>query len=206
MSQIKVLLALLVVAALLLVPAIASAQGEPAPCMFFGTVTVDGKPAEDGTEITAIIGNETVATTFTADGKYFLTIPQPEGKDFSGKNVTFTIGADSAKETGTWQEGEVTPKDLTVGEPVIPPGPGGCDLRVELGNVTKYDPATCTITIDKKAITGPQGPAGATGPKGDKGEPGKDASNVMGIVAIIIAVIALIVAVVVMMRKQAAKT
>jgi hypothetical protein len=201
------LLVLLAVVALVLFPAIASAQMPPEmPCGFYGKVQVNGADAPEGTVISALIdGNAVATTTTTASSTYSIKISQPQGANYVGKTVTFMIDTDIADGTGIWEAGGNINVDLTVGE--APAEGRTCTIsNVVLGNSTYFDSATNTLYIKKADVTGPQGPAGATGPKGDKGEPGKDASNVMGIVAIIIAVIALIVAVVVMMRKQAAKT
>jgi hypothetical protein len=202
------LLVLLAVVALVLFPAIAVAQTPPPtwPCRFYGTVKVAGADVPEGTEIQALIDGNVVATaTTSATSTYGIIIVQPEGQNYAGKKVTFTVAGKVPDETGIWVSGDNIPLNLTVGQ--APAEGCTCTIsKVVLGNSTYFDSATNTLYIKKADVTGPQGPAGATGPKGDKGEPGKDASNVMGIVAIIIAVIALIVAVVVMMRKQAAKT
>jgi hypothetical protein len=193
------LLVLLLVATLLLFPAIALAQEEP-PCMASGKVTVDGLPAVDGTQISAIIGNETVATVATADGKYNIKIRELEGANYAGKTVTFMIGTNTAAQTITWGKGEVFLKDLTVGIPPITPGPGGtcCITTAQLGNTTGVSGSV--LTIDKSAIKGDKGDTG-TGQTGPEGPAGKSANSVIGIIAIIIAIIAVAIAVVGMMRK-----
>ena len=194
------LLVLLLVATLLLFPAIALAQEEP-PCMATGKVTVDGLPAVDGTQISAIIGNETVATVATADGKYNIKIRQLEDANYAGKTVTFMIGTKTAAQTITWGKGEVFLRDLTVGIPPITPGPGGtcCITTAKLGNTTGVSDGT--LTINQNAIKGQDGAPGKDGTNGAQGKDGKNASSVLGIVAIVLAVIAILLAGMVMMRR-----
>ena len=81
------LLALLAVVVLVLFPAISFAQGgvQP-PCAFHGTVQVNGANVADGTVITATIGNDTYPTT-TSNSIYRISIPQLEGKSYSGMTV-----------------------------------------------------------------------------------------------------------------------
>jgi uncharacterized protein YdeI (BOF family) len=117
------LLALLAVVALVLFPAIAFAQGglEP-PCAFHGTVQVNGANVADGTVISAKLGNDTYTTT-TTDSAYRVVIAQPEGKSYSGLNVSFMIGNATVTQTATWQIGGNVLVNLTRG--VAPPIEGG---------------------------------------------------------------------------------
>jgi len=197
------LLALLAVVALVLFPAIAFAQGAPQlPCAFHGTVQASGANVADGTVITATIGNDTYTTT-TSDSTYRVVITQPEGKSYDGQTVTFKIGIDTAKETGTWQMGGNVALNLTKGTGPITPG-GSVINGVQLGTTTGYDPVTGIITIKQSDITGATGATGPAGPTGPTGPAGKNASSVLGIVAIVLAVIAIIVAGVAMLRPRRA--
>jgi len=205
------LLALLAVVALVLFPAIASAQMPPEmPCGFYGKVQVDGADAPEGTAISALIDGNVVATaTTTASSTYSIKISQPEGANYVGKTVTFMIDTDIADGTGIWEAGGNINVDLSVGAPIVPGG--GVITEVKVTGLPAGSTPTVSYNKDTGVLTlgipaGEKGATGATGATGPQGPAGKDASNVMGIVAIIIAVIALIVAAVVMMRKQAAKT
>jgi hypothetical protein len=190
------LLALLAVVALVLLPAIAVAQGglQP-PCRFHGTVQVDGANVADGTVITATIDGDAYTATTTASS-YAVTIAQPEGKSYDGKTVTFKIGADSASQTATWTIGGNVAVNLTKGQPPVTPG-GMSEAELK---------ALIKKVIDENAATlkGPKGDTGATGPAGPAGPAGKDASSVIGIVAIVLAAIAILGVGFVLMRKQKA--
>jgi hypothetical protein len=199
------LLALLAVVALVLFPAIAFAQGAPQlPCAFHGTVQVNGANVADGTVITATIGNDTYTTT-TSDSTYRVVITQPDGKSYDGLTVTFKIGSDTAKETGTWQMGGNVALNLTKGTAPSTGGGGGITqvvvnaLAAGATPTVSYDSTTGILTLGIPA--GAKGDTGATGAIGATGPAGKNASSVLGIVAIVLAAIAIIVAVVVMMRK-----
>jgi len=116
------LLALLAVVALVLFPAIAFAQGAPQlPCAFHGTVLVNGQNVADGTVITATIWNDmyTTVTTTTSAGAstYSIVIFQPEGADYAGKTVTFTVDNLTADQTAMWQSGYNIALNITVGVP-----------------------------------------------------------------------------------------
>jgi hypothetical protein len=130
------LLALLAVVALVLFPAMAIAQAPVQPCRFYGTVQVNGANVADGTEIQALIDGNVVATTATpavyGASSYALLIEQPEGADYTGKAVTFTIAGDAAAQTGNWTMGGNIKLDLTIGQGggTGPGGGGITDVKV----------------------------------------------------------------------------
>ncbi len=190
------LLALLAVVALVLLPAIAVAQGAPQlPCRFHGTAQVDGANVADGTVITATVDGDAYTATTTASS-YAVIIAQPDGKSYEGKTVTFKIGADSASQTATWTIGGNVAVNLTKGQPpVVTGGMTEEELKALIEEVIQDN--IDDLKGDTGA-TGPAGPAGATGPAG------KDASSVIGIVAIVLAAIAILGVGFVLMRKQKA--
>ena len=97
------------------------ATGEfPAPPVhrFFGRATLDGKPAPDGTPVTATVtmspGKQIGFSTNIKDGRYFLTLAMPGfWREAMGAEVTFAVGGKLALQKGVWQMGQVTRLDLS---------------------------------------------------------------------------------------------
>ena len=67
------------------------------PAVFGGRVTIDGRPASDGTTISAIIGGVAVASGSVVGGRYGITISQPRHQSYSGMTITF-----HGRQTGSW--------------------------------------------------------------------------------------------------------
>ena len=132
MTRFKILALLATVALLALLPFALYGQDEPtAPHRFYGTATTsDGTVAADGTVVTALFGDEevataTVASTFEA-GFYLVDVPEPTG---TIKVVTFKVGAETTSDSVTWASKASEDRDLT-GIVVVPtatpaPRPGG---------------------------------------------------------------------------------
>src|SRR5918999_350107 len=145
MTKLRFLALLTVLALVLALPAVASAQQVP-PHVFHGTVTVNGLPAPVGTEVIALAGGQPVATdTVDQNGEYTLLVPQSEGE------ITFRVGTLNAAETSNWEQGGANIVNLTASSFAPPstegtPGPGA---------------------------VGPAGPRGEAGPAGEAGPPGE---------------------------------
>ncbi len=207
MTKLRVVV-LLAVVALLLFPAMASAQGPQLPCRFHGTVQVEGADVADGTPITATIAGDTYTTvtaTTASDGpsSYAIKITPPVDTRYDeGTTVTFMIGSASAGQTSTFEAGDNKALDLTIGEA---PGPVGTITDVVVywseGNSTVLG-NTLYLYLGEQP-EGPQGPQGAAGAQGPQGEAGEDAAGgiALPIVALVIAVIAGGVAIMSMRRK-----
>ena len=146
-----VFLVLVAVAALLAsVPAIVSAQVPP-PNRFHGSVTVDGRPASVGTTVAAWANGRQVATVVTTTlGRY----PILEVSGLSPNTpVSFRVNGVEANETANWQQGTVTPLNLTASSTAVP--------------ATEAAPT-------EEPTRAPTVVRGATGPRGLPGEPGQD--------------------------------
>jgi hypothetical protein len=117
MSNLRILMATLLVVGLLLLPAIAVAQ--PSVCGFYGSVTLNGASVDNGTMVKAFIDGEEVSDTNTTSGsQYFIKVA---GK-YSGKTVVFTVGPDDAPaETALWEAGENISLDLNGIPSTAPP-------------------------------------------------------------------------------------
>ena len=96
----------------------------PIPYFPWGTVTVDGQLAKDGTRVVAWIGEVQLASATTIQGYYSLDVPAddpdtPEVMDGGvlGDSVVFMVDGRRANETGTWASGDSSRLDLTVGSP-----------------------------------------------------------------------------------------
>ena len=144
MTKFSILASLAVIALLLAIPAVVLAQAQPSlPAVFVGTVSWDGAPASDGTTVAAWIDGKEVASATAADGSYAVRIPQPPDSSFTGKKITFKVGAGTATQTATWEPDGGDVLNLTAA-PVLPPKP----------------------------VAGPAGPAGPAGSAGKAGAPG----------------------------------
>ena len=77
------------------------------PAEFWGTITIDGVPAEDFLEVTATMNGTLISKTKTCMGYYDLMVPQ-----FPGTDVTLTVNNKNAG-TFTWSDG-MHNEDLTI--------------------------------------------------------------------------------------------
>lgn len=64
-------------------------QQQPPAHVFVGKATLDGQPAEDGTQVTAHIDGARISSTRTRGGRFRLVVPQPVGQSFAGRTVEF---------------------------------------------------------------------------------------------------------------------
>ena len=158
LTRTSILLLMAVAALLVSVPAIVSAQ-EPPPNRFYGTVSIDGRPAAVGTVVSAWANGEQVATvTTTTTGRY----PTLEVRRLTaGTPITFRVNGVDANETANWRQGGIVERNLTASSTTVPP--------------TQEAPPTAEPTVPPRVIrgaTGPEGPEGPEGPQGPAGEPG----------------------------------
>jgi hypothetical protein len=91
------------------------AQPTP-PTRFFGTATVDGRPAPDGTTVTAFVGTNACGTGTVMGGAYTVDVASAStrsGCGTDGATVTFQVGTARATQTGTFQTGAFVSLNLT---------------------------------------------------------------------------------------------
>jgi hypothetical protein len=105
------------------VPAYAVEPPPQMPHQFYGTVSFNGDPVEEGTLVEAFVdGVKQAQTTVDGEGRYgydpSFTVPGT-----SGAEVTFEVGGVPANETATWQSGKAQQLNLTIDEPPEPPLP-----------------------------------------------------------------------------------
>lgn len=147
---------------------VAAAAAQPQiPGTFYGSVTVDGKPAEDGTEVRAIVNGQDCSQPAPGtrpvirDGStsaYVLSVvhdSQRPGCASQGSVVTFTIGGRAAVQQTTWTPGPVH-LDLSVGAaPPIPlPSPTGT-IGAIVATQTAEAPVPTSATIARPTGTPP---------------------------------------------------
>lgn len=93
------------------------------PASFHGTVTVDGEPAPEGTEVVAVVDGQTVdTTTVGSNGTYGdpgtlgekLVVDESVADE--GTVVAFRVDGVRAEETVNWTTGTTTRVDLSVSD------------------------------------------------------------------------------------------
>ena len=207
------LVAFAMVALFLVLPSFASAQ-RVIPHAFFGSATVNGSPAIDGTVVAALVDGRQVAAKAVSDGSYPVLLVEPVADSFVGKTVTFTIGGIPADQTVLWAQGEVTNLNLTatpaVGAPTPSPtipaptpttvvvvgetgAPGAAGPQGQQGVQGSSGPPGVGGPPGSAGAAGPAGvaePAGSQGLTGPGGELGESGSSLFGILAFVFAVFA----------------
>ncbi len=119
----------------------ASVLAPPAlPQQFWGTVTVNGNPAPDGTTVTAKVDGEAVKSADTMDGEYSLVVQDQS----PGETVHFFVEGTDTEETGTVLEGGVERIDFSVALDEDPGGGGGS------GGSSSDDETTTTIAQEEE--------------------------------------------------------
>ena len=156
------LVAFAMVALFLVLPSFASAQ-RVIPHAFFGSATVNGSPAIDGTVVAALVDGRQVAAKAVSDGSYPVLLVEPVADSFVGKTVTFTIGGIPADQTVLWAQGEVTNLNLTATPVVGAPTPSP--------TVPAPTPTT-VVVVGETGAPGAAGPQGQQGVQGSSGPPG----------------------------------
>jgi hypothetical protein len=202
MLKVRILALLTVLALLLTLPAVASAQQVP-PHGFVGTATVNGLPAPVGTPVVALIGGEQHGSTMVSNnGQYGPLLVSPG----SVTEITFRIGTLAATQTATWEQGALESLDLTAssfsqpGPDGTPTGPGALGPQGERGPEGPAGPAGAAGPAGPAGpagAAGADGPAGPAGPQGAQGPAGPSGGGIIAWIALILAIIAIIGAIVV---------
>jgi hypothetical protein len=164
MIKVRILALLSVLALLLTLPAIVSAQSGVSvpPHLFIGSATVNGMLAPSGTVITAMIGGEAKGSVKVGSNGTYNKLLVNEG---SGSEISFVLGSLTASETATWVKGGSTRLALnaSVG--------GGSGATGGTGDTGK-DGAD-----GKNGADGANGANGADGTNGNNGTNGKDGAD-----------------------------
>jgi uncharacterized repeat protein (TIGR02543 family) len=102
-------------------PAYATEPPPEMPHQFYGTVSFDDDPLEEGTLVEAFVDDVKQAeTTVDAEGRYGYN-PTFRVSGTAGATVIFYVGGVEADEDATWESGKVQELDLTIHEEPAPP-------------------------------------------------------------------------------------
>jgi hypothetical protein len=203
--KVRVLALVAVMALLLMLPAVASAQAVP-PHVFIGTATLNNIPVAAGTMVSAMVDGSP-AGMVPADrmGKFTLMAAGP------GQEVTFKIGTFEAMEKRPWELGGLMMLDLSANTIMMPekddgtmeavPGPAGPQgakgdpgARGSAGPAGPTGPAGAAGSAGPAGADGAAGPAGADGAAGAMGPagPAGGGGGPLGIIGFILAIVALV--------------
>jgi hypothetical protein len=102
------------------------------PHQFYGTVSFDGDPVEEGTLVEAFVDNvKQAATTVDGDSRYgYSPILRVPGS--AGATVIFHVGGIEADEDAAWESGKVHELDLAIHEE--PASPAQYELTISSTN------------------------------------------------------------------------
>lgn len=121
------------------------AYAQPQVMRFAGAVTVEGRPASDGTRVVAEVQvggtwREGGSTT-TTSGYYTLTIGLAPGESFpTGAPIRFRVGQWVADQTTTWEPGALRPSfNLSAFAPPQPPQQAWQGLQRALVRAWSYE-------------------------------------------------------------------
>ena len=169
--RIRLLVGFAILAVLLSVPALVSAQQPLFPHTILGHAYIDGEPAPRGTLVQAFVDNVVVAseTVGSEPRFFFLLIPERVPEPFAGSIVYFRVNGIPAEEIVTLASGGDT-KDLELRV---------SSLIVEEEPVPAVQPTsgptpmpTVVVRIGPRGPEGPAGPEGPVGPQGLRGDQG----------------------------------
>ena len=148
MTKTRFLAFLTALVLLLTIPTAVFAQST-IPHQFFGSATLDGATAPDGTAITVWVDGSQVGATNLVNGSYSLQVGGEDG--FAGKTVVFKVAAATAEQTLDWERGGVSELNLTASSSTNTTTPPVADGEGEKGD---------------KGDTGARGATGADGADG----------------------------------------
>jgi hypothetical protein len=132
----------------------AAAGGPTPPNRFYGSATLDGRPAADGAAVVALVGTTSCGTGQVSGGQYVVDVASAftrPGCGTDGGRVTFRVGTAPATQTGTFQTGAFTQLNLTAQTPTPTPTP----TRAATPTATAVRTATPAPTVARTATPAP---------------------------------------------------
>ena len=177
LTRTKILFFTAIVALLVAIPAVVSAQD--IPHFFAGNAYVDNAPARNAT-VEAYINGVRVGETARTNAVGFYVLPVPpstSGPSYSGQTITFKVRGLDAAETAVWSAaGSDTSFDLnasaTASRPTNTPRPTA--TRTTTIRPTAVPTRPVFIQPGPTGRPGPPGPTGLPGAPGATGIPGED--------------------------------
>lgn len=155
-------LSLVGAAALLAAAGATSVFAQPTPpTRFFGSATVNGQPAANGTTVTATIGGTNCGSGTVSNGSYSVDVASGSTKPGCGTNgaeVSFQIGSATANETRPFQTGAFVPLDLTAGGAAAPTTVATTRPTVAPTTVATTRPTTAPTTRPVTTVVATQAP------------------------------------------------
>lgn len=107
-------------------------EPSPVPASFYGTVSINGEPASEGTELVATInGDERGSITVNDDGEYGGPSAFDEKLVVNGNTedenttITFFLDGKESERTATWREGKTATFHVTLEDPKEDEDTGG---------------------------------------------------------------------------------
>lgn len=146
-------LAIILIITFLVLPYVTTAQQQPLPCRFHGTVLLNGRPVSDGIVVRALIGgNEVASCTLPAvygSSTYALVIAPQVGVSYSSNTtINFKIHVYDAIQTATWADGGNIALNLTAYSlPTPTPKPSPTPLMTPIPTPSITPVVTPTPTI-----------------------------------------------------------
>lgn len=165
-------------AALLAATGVSAVHAQPTPpTRFFGKATIDGRPAPDGTTVTAMVGSKVCGIGTVTGGTYMVDVKSAStepGCGTEGASVAFQVGSARASQTGTFQTGAFVPLDLTVSQatptptPVRTPTPAPSPARTPTPAPTvARTPTPAPTAVAPRPAAAPALPSTGAGTSGD---------------------------------------
>jgi len=144
----KILLrsALLILLLIILIPSSIVYAVPPQAQTFYGTVTLDGSPALDGTDVTATMNGRQFSDN-TSGGSYSIIIQTIEG-DQGGDAISFTVNGFNAGST-TLNPGGITTRNLSATTPPPPPDQHRLTIKVTGEGTTSPSPGSRNYDEDR---------------------------------------------------------
>lgn len=204
--MVRVLVAVLLAGAMGVFAVAGGVRAQPqAPATYYGTASIDGKPAPEGAEVRGLIDGQDCtqpgARGVVIDGGvavYVITVmheSQSPGCGADGKQVSFTIGGKQAGQTVAWRQGleEVnlnsgSGKPMALSSALSTPAGGASAAAATATEAARFTPKSGAIPTDAVTFGKTQSPGQQQDPS--KTKDGGGGGAMVAVVLIVLAVLA----------------